>query len=60
MRFEDTDQELQALVALEVQWASSLLVLLVGQRRLSGGFCLSSLDILCGICGNESEGLVLA
>ena len=30
------------------------------QRRLSDGFCLNSLDIfLCGICGNELEGLAL-
>ena len=30
------------------------------QRRLSGSFCLNSLDSLsCGIYGNELEGLVL-
>ena len=44
--FEDTDRELQNLVRLEMQWASSFgNANLVDQRRLSCGFCLNSLDI---------------
>ena len=42
--FEDTDRELQDLVRLEVQWASSFF-LLAGQIKLPSGFCLNSLDV---------------
>ena len=56
--FEDTDQELQDLVRLEVQWALPLVVLALSRpekalqwllsqilRKLSSGFCLNCLDI---------------
>ena len=58
--FEDTDQELQDLVRLEVHWAPSFASAVSGPGE---ALCWLLSQLLrysfCGICGNELEGLVL-
>ena len=44
--FEDTDQELQDLVRLEVQWASSFASAVSGLGEALWWLCLNSLDFL--------------
>ena len=44
--FEDTDQELQDLVRLEVQWASSFASAVSGLGEAPWWLCLNSLDFL--------------
>ena len=59
--FEDTDGELQDLVRLEVQWASSFGALALGGPKEALWWLLSQLPkyFFCGMCGNELEGLAL-
>ena len=59
--FEDTDQELQDLVRLEVQWALPLVVLALSRPEKALQWLLFHLlrYTFCGICGNELEGLAL-
>ena len=58
---EDTDQELQDLVRLEVQWALPLVVLALSRPEKALQWLLFHLlrYTFCGICGNELEGLAL-
>ena len=58
--FEDTDWELQDLVRLELQWASSFGSAVRGSEE-AVWWLLSQLlrYSFCGICGNELEGLAL-
>ena len=44
--FEDTDQELQDLVRLEVQWASSFASAVSGPGEALWWLCLNSSDFL--------------
>ena len=44
--FEDTDRELQDLVKLEVQWASSFASAVSGLGEALWWLCLNSLDFL--------------
>ena len=59
--FEDTDRELQDLVKLEVQWASSFVALALSGPEEALWWLLSQLPrhSFCGISGNELEGLAL-
>ena len=58
--FEDTDQELQDLVRLEVQRASSFASALSGSEEALWWLLSQLLGYsFCGICGNGPEALVL-
>ena len=56
-----TDQELQDLVRLEVQWALPLVVLALSRPEKALQWLLFHLlrYTFCRICGNELEGLAL-
>ena len=56
MVFEDTDRELQDLVRLEVQWASSLGSAVIGSEEALWQLLSQLLRYsFCGIFGNKLE-----